>query len=73
MPTSTGSESTGRRRSFIEGLLQKRETDDRDQGEPVENELHSLPNGIYSIEAMRFPNLYLGTLQNSSHAFSLSK
>jgi len=73
MAAVMGSESSGRRRSFIEGLLQKSENDDRNHDEPLDKELYSLPNGVYSIEAMRFPNLYLGKFQNSSHAFLPSK
>jgi hypothetical protein len=69
MPTLPGGGGSGRRQSFIEGLLQKHQNDDdREQSEPRLDDLHALPDGIYSIEAMRFPNLYLGALRNPSHA-----
>ena len=47
-------------RASIESIA----TVEEDSDDAEESETHYLPNGIYSLEALRFPGLFLGEATN---------
>jgi len=52
--------SAVKRQGFLEGLIAKKGNRSVAKDEPARDSIHSLPNGIFSIEAMRFSSLFLG-------------
>jgi hypothetical protein len=52
--------SAAKRQGFLEGLIAKKGKSSVAKDEPARDSSHSLPNGIFSIEAMRFSSLFLG-------------
>ena len=54
--------SAAKRQGFLEGLISKKGKATKD--EPARDAIHSLPNGIFSIEAMRFSSLFLGAINS---------
>jgi hypothetical protein len=52
--------SAVKRQGFLEGLIAKKGKGNVAKDEPARDSIHSLPNGIFSIEAMRFSSLFLG-------------